>query len=129
MQSLGKIGGALLIVAFIGGRAYLRTSRSENAETAAAEINKSTPKMLDSETRLDRAVASNSKTLELYHTLVNIDAQDIDPLSFEAAMRPEIEGQLRANPKIDAIRRTKIAFVYHYQGKDGGSIASIRIVP
>ena len=95
----------------------------------ASEMNKNCPIMIDSETRLDNAIAGDGKTIYYSYTLVNYDKNDIDVDRFESIMKPQILNVIKTNPEMKSLRNNDVTFVYNYKDKSSIHITSIKYSP
>ena len=90
----------------------------------AGELNRGAPRMMDRETRLDRAFASG-KMLTLNLTMVNITADNIDHRGHE------LESELRANvcktPLAKDVLGKGGSLNYDFKGKDGRRLSEVRV--
>jgi hypothetical protein len=87
------------------------------------EMNKSMPKMLDAQIRLDSTSVENV-TLNYYYTLINID-KDSTFLDFETVkseMIKKAQGNLDTNPVMKEYRENNISLHYILKDKNKKSI-------
>lgn len=98
------------------------TSNAMLLETTA-EMNRSMPKMMDSETRLDSTSVENS-TLNYHYTLINID-KDNTVLDFEdvkSEMIKKAQDNLDTNPVMKDYRENNISLQYIFKDKKSNHI-------
>jgi hypothetical protein len=97
--------------------------------TAASEINKSCPIMVDAETRLDNAVAMPNTTFAYNYTLVNIENGTLDTTELKKVLTPGMQNNIRTSPAMKSMRDIGCSFVYNYRDKKGIYMLSIIITP
>lgn len=95
---------------------------------AAAFINRTLPKMIDSETRWERVIGGNMSFIYIY-TKVDISAEEIDNVSFTQRATPDIIQQVCSKRKMDVFMRNEVTVTYAYHGNEGGHIGSIDVNP
>lgn len=87
------------------------------------ELNKSMPKMMDAETRLDSASAGNA-TLNYHYTLINVEKNNGE-LDFEAIkteLMKNAQDNLDTNPVMKAYRENDISLHYIFKDKQQNSV-------
>lgn len=91
---------------------------------AAAELNAKTPMLIDEETRLD--YAATTRNLFIYNnTMVNYDAEQLDPVQFTINLQEAVIAPLCDNPALKIFAELKVTLIYRYMGKDGAFITEI----
>lgn len=105
------------------------TSVDKNLMKEASKLNESCPMMVDSETRLDNAVASPNKTFQYYYTLVNVEINQVNPAEGRKVLEPQITNIIKTNPDMKAMRDLGVTFKYNYRDKNGIFIFDIVIGP
>lgn len=131
-KTVGSLVGVLVffIVAMIVQQLFLETSVYDKAiMQAASELNKTCPVMIDSETRLDNAIALPNKIFQYNYTLVNLDRLDIDTIEVKKNLEPSVTNHIRTNPDMKYYRDNKITMRYYYKDKDGNYAFSISVTP
>ncbi len=113
------------------GQGLVTTSNSfeEQLKTAANEINKRCPAMVDKDTRLDNAIAGPGKTMTYNYTLVNHNKKDLDINVFESFVRPNHIKNIKTNQGIKSFRENNVTMIYNYKDKNGIFIYRIEIKP
>ncbi len=101
----------------------------KNMMKVASSLNESCPMMVDSETRLDNAVASPNKTFQYYYTLINVEINDVNPAEGKKILEPQITNMVKTNPDMKAMRDLGVTFKYNYRDKNGIFIFDIVIGP
>lgn len=95
----------------------------------ASELNKTCPIMVDSETRLDNALALPNKIFQYNYTLVNLDRLDIDTIEVKKNLEPSVTNHIRTNPDMKYYRDNKITMRYYYKDKNGNYVFSFSVTP
>lgn len=87
------------------------------------EMNKTMPKMIDAETRLDSTSAENS-TLNYYYTLVNInkDSTQIDLVEVEETMKSRAQINIDTNEAMKDYRENDISLQYIFLDKEQNKV-------
>ncbi len=101
----------------------------KNMMKEASKLNESCPMMVDSETRLDNAVASPNKTFQYYYTLVNTEISQVNPSEGKKILEPQITNMVKTNPDMKPMRDLGVTFKYNYRDKNGIFIFDIVIGP
>ena len=88
-----------------------------------AEMNRSMPKMMDSETRLDSTSVENS-TLNYHYTLINIDKENtvLDFEDVKSEMIKKAQDNLDTNPVMKDYRENNISLQYIFKDKKNNHI-------
>ncbi len=131
MKNLKTILIAVVIIAAISFKVYNRTGRKPNVEKILVEqankINKTLPKMIDENTRLDSTKFGPGKFFVYNYTLIGIDLKDFDIEGFKKAVTPKIQDFYNNNPSIKGVKDNKIALKYNYYTPDKKLICEITI--
>jgi hypothetical protein len=95
----------------------------------ASELNKTCPIMVDSETRLDNAIALPKKIFQYNYTLINIDKKSVDTLEMKNYLGPNITNFVRTNPDMKFQRDNKTIINYCYKDRNGNYLFKISVTP
>lgn len=95
----------------------------------ASELNTSCPIMVDSETRLDNAIALPDKVFQYNYTLVNINKSEVDTTSLKNYLEPNIINQVKTNPQMQYQREHKWNLNYLYKDKNGLYVLMVKVTP
>ena len=128
----GIIGGAIsFFVVYFLVQQFLFTSPSLDKAMmkAASELNKSCPIMIDSETRLDNAIALPPNVFQYNYTLVNTEKETLDIIALKDYMEPNITSFVRTSPDMKLQREKKITVKYYYKDKNGDYLFTISVTP
>lgn len=121
------------VVAFLVASYFLSKNEPEVNETLvkiSKEMNRSMPKMMDAETRLDSTSVGNNK-LNYHYTLINID-KDSTYLNFEAVkseMMEKAQSNLDTNPVMKEYRENDIALQYIFKDKNNNNVFDYTVKP
>lgn len=127
-QIVGAIVGVIVMV--LVQQLFFKTPGfDEKLMQTASEINKNCPFMVDSETRLDNAIAMPDNCFEYNYTLVNLDRDSIDAKAFARYMTPVLANHIKTNPDMKAFRDHQLTLNYTYKDKNGVFITKITITP
>jgi hypothetical protein len=96
---------------------------------AAEEINKNCPIMVDSETRLDNAMALPGKKLVYYYTMINYAKEELDVDIFAENMTPTIINAVSSNNEMAFLREKEVTFSYQYKDKNGEFFWTLDVTP
>lgn len=97
--------------------------------TAASEINKSCPIMIDSETRLDNAISLPNNVFQYNYTLINMLKKNIDIKSIKNQLEPSVINFVKTNPDMEIQRNNKTTINYYYKDKSGVYLFTISVSP
>lgn len=83
------------------------------------EMNKTMPKMIDAETRLDSTSAENT-TLNYYYTLINVvkDSTEIDLAKVKETMKSRAQTNIDTNEAMKDYRENDISLHYIFTDKE-----------
>ena len=96
---------------------------------AASQVNESCPIMIDSETRLDNAIALPNKVFQYNYTLINYSKQDLNLEEVKEQIEPGIVNFVKTNPDMKIQRDFKSTIKYAYKDKDGIHLFTIEVSP
>ena len=96
---------------------------------AAAALNKTCPKMIDNQTRLDSVTVRPHKEMVYHYTLIKIIKNRFDIDAFEGYMKPIMQNQLRTNEGLKSYRENKAIMTYDYNDKDGKPLLEMVFTP
>ena len=96
---------------------------NETLVKISKEMNRSMPKMLDAETRLDSTSVGNSK-LNYHYTLINFpkDSMEIDFEAVKLEMMEKAQSNLDTNPVMKEYRKNNIALQYIFRDKNKNQV-------
>lgn len=103
-----------------------KASLSELLVSAAAEVNRDAPKLLDSETRLDKVVAVGD-TLRYHFTLVNYAAGELDPQILRRNIEKDLIGSVCTTREVKPLMDTGATLDYLYFGKNGRKMTQVSL--
>lgn len=95
----------------------------------ASELNKTCPIMVDSETRLDNAIALPENKFQYNYTLVNLSADQIDTIEAHKLLDEGIINNVKTNPDLKTFREKKVTMGYYYKDKDGKYLMKLNVTP
>ena len=130
--------GIRIIAAIIGATAGfwvvshgLHHSTQELLETAAADINKTLPMMVDSMTRLDKVEAGpdGSKMLIYNYTLPDMTKSNMDVPALEKTLRPQVIESYKTRVEMRSLRDANVQLDYRYKDKNGDVVVELDISP
>jgi len=97
--------------------------------SAASEINKTCPVMVDAETRLDNTIALPGNVFQYNYTLVKIDKANADTLSMKNYLEPTITNVVKTNPQMKFQRDHNTTMNYYYKDKNGLYLFIVTVTP
>lgn len=99
------------------------TTPNEMLVTVSKEMNKSMPKMVDAETRLDSTSVENS-TLNYHYTLVNVvkDSTEIDLDEVKNTMKSRAQMNIDTNEAMKDYRENDISLQYIFVDKEQNKV-------
>ncbi len=96
---------------------------------AAAEMNKTLPKMGDPETRLDKVVAGPGKNFHYHYTIVNHVKNEPIIKQMQEPMRQQVTTGYKNNTGLKAFRDAGVSLNYHYVDKNNESLFDFIVGP
>ncbi len=100
---------------------------NEELTSIANELNKSTPMMVDKETRLDNVMGFEN-TLTYYYTLVNYSSQTINS-DFGDNMDRILTNKVCSSPDVAIFFKKGVALGFYYNGNDDRFISKVVLTP
>lgn len=100
----------------------------ESFELAAEQINAQVPKMIDNDTRLDKATVGPGPRLTYHYTLPNRKSDEIDADMMLSILKPDIAAKVCSNEEMKTILQYGGIYTYSYAGNDNLNILTFDIV-
>jgi hypothetical protein len=97
--------------------------------SAASELNKTCPIMVDKDTRLDNAVALPNNVFQYNYSIINFDKSQVDEVTLRKAIEPGLVNNVKTNPELMVYREHKTTLAYNYRDKNGSFILKISVTP
>lgn len=129
---LGAVAGVVsFFLAYYGVQQlfFSKPTFNNTMMEVASELNKTCPIMVDSETRLDNAVALPNNVFQYNYTLINMDKAQVDTIQVKSYLEPVIKTQVKTNPQMKFQRDNKTTLNYYYKDKKGDYLFSITVAP
>jgi Zn-dependent protease with chaperone function len=95
--------------------------------SAANEVTRSAPKMVDAETRLDGAVAGPGLKFTFLYTLPNIESTKVAPGVFDARVAPNVTSSACKSEPLKHLFENNVSVYYDFRGKDGIRIGVVEV--
>ena len=128
-DGIGKMAGKGASQAILDQKPSKETFQSRTfLLKVASEINKSLPMMVDQETELSNASASEG-TIIYNYILVNYAAHEVDKSQFLVAMKQQVESHACGEPKMQIFWENGVSALYSYKGKDNQPIGEVVVTP
>ena len=124
-----RISSSFLLLLAAAGLSPGSKTVEEELVSAAAEINKKCPYMLDDETRADSLSPGPGKAITYYYTLVKRSAAKLDIPRLQEAVRPAIVRNVQTNPQMVALRKLQVKFFYKYFDRNGSPAFDLTVAP
>jgi hypothetical protein len=99
----------------------------EGFKQAAEKINQSTPTMVDSETRLDRATVGPGAALTYHYTFPNYTSDGVDGAWIKSQLRESVTSNVCKNETMKPALEYGGIYIYSYAGSDQNVIGSFQI--
>lgn len=96
---------------------------------AAKEVNKSSPLMVDNETRLDSASILPDNIFQYNYTLINALKEDVDTEQLKDFLEPQITRQIAKNEQLKMFRDREVTMAYRYNDRKGVFLFEIQVGP
>ena len=85
--------------------------------------------MVDSETRLDNAIALPENTFQYNYTLVNMNKENMNVSEAEDFLQPNILNSIKTNPDLKVFRDNNVIMVYNYKDSNGNHLFKLIFEP
>lgn len=92
------------------------------------EINKRTPLIVDSMTRLDNVQALTGNKLQYNYTITDADKDQIDTSILKSNTKPNMTNLIKTNPKANYFRENKVDILVNYVDQKGVFVCNL-VVP
>ncbi len=129
-SSGGDIGEVLGKRAFASEKPTKQEIESTLVEAykeAAKQINAGVPRLIDSETRLDKASVGPGPKVVYHHTFINYSSKKLTAEKLQKSLRPEVTGKVCSSADMKASLQYGGSYVYSYSGNDGAEIVRFEI--
>ena len=113
------VGGSSLVMIGMGACSNQNNTFDRQLMRTASELNSNCPIMVDSETRLDNAVALPGMTFQYNYTLINFSKEQMDVDHVKAAMYPSLLNNVKSNDGLKSFRDNTVTLKYSYSDKNG----------
>jgi hypothetical protein len=91
----------------------------------AVQMNRTMPKDIDSEFRLEKVSAEPGQELVYHYTLREKRAADVPQAVFNGALAPAVRLRLCQDPQMQGLLKSGARIGYAYRGNDGGDIGKL----
>ncbi len=98
-------------------------------EDTVAELNRSLPRQVDAETRLDQVSAGPGPRLTYSYTLIHRAGVSVDVEQFNAGMQPQLRRSVCSQSNMAGLLRAGVSLAYSYRGSDGKFVSLIEVSP
>jgi hypothetical protein len=133
MNNFLKIFGLVLVVAvlFIATQKIFFKTPSTNIEisTFVKTMNKTCPSMIDTETRLDKVMASSDKNLQFNYTLIHMNKDSLPIERLKKYLEPRILQKIKTSPTLNQFLYKNLTWIYSYNDMKGDFIFKITYTP
>jgi hypothetical protein len=102
-----------------GGSSGSRDPIADELATAAASLNKGTPKMVGAFVRCDSVTVGPGRRLTFYATLTNISRSQVDVGMLQMRMRSQIAMFRQMDLRMQQFRKYDVELRYVFKDKDG----------
>jgi hypothetical protein len=132
---IGSIAVFIVLLAQLIGKAAKKAGGSSDIfiasflSSCADTANKDFPKMIDSETRLDKTMALPNKIFQYHFTLINYSKDEINPEELKNNIQASILNNLKTNSVFDDFRNYKVTIEYLYHDKNNNEILKLTYEP
>lgn len=107
--------------------AAMEAKLMEGFKFAADQINARVPKMIDSDTRLDKASVGPGLRLTYHYTLPNRKSDEIDADLMLSILEPDVVDKACHNADMKSTLQYGGIYTYVYSGKDGVQILTFDV--
>ena len=120
-----------MVGALAGGATDEGSSRNldKTLENLSAHMNRTTPVMLDADTRLDSVTAEPGQRLSYHYTLTSVQSKDIKRAEFQKLIRAPLQAKLCESSEMRGFLKHGITISYTYRSADGHNLGAARFTP
>ena len=104
-----------------GGRTLDQTLAS-----VSAHLSRSTPMMVDPDTRLDRVTSEPGRNLSYHYTLTTVASKAFKRAEFQQLIREPLQTKLCVSPEMRGFLVRGVTISYNYLGSDGRRLGAAR---
>lgn len=101
---------------------YTDSAFDKQLQMLSTEINKTTPIMVDQNTRLDRTETKRGEVFLYHYTLVNMEKGSFEEDELKEFLRAQILDNIKNNPDLQYFRAHGAAMTYSYQDKNNAHL-------
>ncbi|MEA5109929.1 hypothetical protein SDC9_21012 [bioreactor metagenome] len=131
-QSLNSVFGLMILISIIA-ILFAGCSDQQSLESllqqTASELNKSCPRYIDRETRLDNVKFVQKRAILYNYTLVNIEKKEMDINGFKSYFEPTLIEGAKNNPDLAFFREQSVTMIFNYNDKNGINLFTFEITP
>jgi len=135
-KNTNKFIGILVgVVAFVG-TSYLvqnllfkQPKIDEFLLQVANGVNKTCPKMMDADTRLDNVTTLPNNKFQYNYTLVNLSKEQVDTIKMHQLIDANIINGVKTSQDFKIFREHKTTIGYYYKDKEGKYIMRLFVTP
>jgi hypothetical protein len=107
----------------------LNPSFDKKLMSAASELNKTCPIMVDKNTRLDNTAALAGNSFQYNYTVIGIEPTEVDFDVMKKNLESVIINNVKTSPEMTIYRDHKVTVVYNYRDKYGKFMFKISVTP
>ncbi len=127
---IGVFSNAAFLFLFSSVAISSYTNYNENAMARISEsLNKQLPKMINSETRLDKTTVGPGKRFSYFYTMVNYKGSEFDREDLKQSIGAKIRDSACTEKSLQAFFEKGLTIVYSYSGNDGAPAFEIPVNP
>lgn len=97
---------------------YTDSAFDKQLKFLSTEINKTTPVLVDQNTRLDRTETKRGEIFLYHYTLVNMEKGNFEEEELREYLRKQILANIKSNPELKYFRDHGTAMIYTYKDKN-----------
>lgn len=101
---------------------YTDSAFDKQLQLLSTEINKTTPIMVDQNTRLDRTETKRGEVFLYHYTLVNMEKGNFEEEELKEFLRVQILDNIKNNPDLQYFRAHGAAMTYSYKDKNNAHL-------
>lgn len=101
---------------------YTDSAFDKQLKLLSTEINKTTPLLVDPNTRLDRTETKRGEVFLYHYTLVNMEKGNFEEEELKEFLRAQILNNIKNNPDLQYFKAHGAAMTYSYKDKNNAHL-------
>ena len=127
MNSFLSLPCFFLFFCFAG--CYEQRDDVKTLEEVVLAFNKTCPRLLDSETKIEGIEIKGKNTVVYKYTLIHVLAVKVDTVEFKRALWPGILSMIKISPDLNTLKNQQTTFEYAYSDRLHKPVYTFKVYP